>query len=371
MTLAIDCAFDGGTIETIVATTDAAELAIRTDSNGPWFQWFYFRIRGGAGRDLNLRIVNAGRSAYPDGWHGYRACVSVDRESWRRADTRYDAGVLHIHHYGEADEIWFAFFAPYDLARHGRFVATAAANPAVSVRVLGRSGEGREITSLSLGEGPRQVWLIGRQHSGETMASWWMEGALGRLLDGADSVASRLRRLARIHLIPLVNIDGAARGNLRGNAAGIDLNRQWHAPDPIAAPEVAAILAAMDQSGVDLCLDVHGDETIPHVFVDGCDADPAATPIQIAGVETFKAALLKANPAFQVAVGYPVTYGGEGAPGMCNRAVARRFGGIGLTLEMPFKDSLEAPDPVAGWSPAACATMGRDCLDAVLATLEG
>ena len=56
---------------------------------------------------------------------------------------------------------------------------------------------------------------------------------------------------------------------------------------------------------------------------------------------------------------------------MCNRAVARRFGGIGLTLEMPFKDSLEAPDPVAGWSPAACATMGRDCLDAVLATLEG
>ena len=203
------------------------------------------------------------------------------------------------------------------------------------------------------------------------MASWWMEGALARLLDGADPVATRLRKVARIHMVPIINIDGAARGNLRGNAAGIDLNRQWHAPDPLTAPEVAAVLAAMDETGVDLCLDVHGDETIPHVFIDGCDADPVATPAQIAGVRTFNAALLKVSPAFQIAVGYPVTYGGDGAPGMCNRAVARRFGGIGLTLEMPFKDSLEAPDAIEGWSPMASSQMGRDCLDAILAVLEG
>jgi len=36
---------------------------------------------------------------------------------------------------------------------------------------------------------------------------------------------------------------------------------------------------------------------------------------------------------------------------------------------MPFKDSLEAPDPVEGWSPQASARMGRDCLEAVLAVL--
>jgi len=249
-------------------------------------------------------------------------------------------------------------------------VTLAAANPAVAARTIGRSVDGRAIDCLSVGEGMRSVWLIGRQHSGETMASWWMEGALERLLDDGDPVAARLRALARIHLVPLVNIDGAARGNLRGNAAGIDLNRQWHAPDPATAPEVAAVLAAMDETGADFCLDVHGDETIPHVFIDGCDADPMAMPAQIAGVESFKAALLKASPAFQTAVGYPVTYGGEAAPGMCCRAVARRFGGIGMTLEMPFKDSLEAPDPVLGWSPNASAQMGRACLEAVLAVLD-
>src|ERR1700742_1399354 len=123
-----------------------------------------------------------------------------------------------------------------------------------------------------------------------------MEGALARLLNAADPVAARLLTAARFHLVPTVNVDGAARGNLRGNAAGVDLNRQWHGPDSATAPEVAAVLAAMDETGVDLCLDVHGDETIPHVFIDGCDADPAATPAQKAGEETFKAALLRASP---------------------------------------------------------------------------
>ncbi len=369
MVLQIDSDFDGGNIETLRVDGDAADLAIRPDSNGPWYQWFFFRARGYAGRALTFRIVNAAGSAYPGGWPGYRACVSDDRETWRRTETEYANGVLTIRSRAASDEIWVAYFAPYDLTRLGRFLDRAATLPGVALSRLGRSVEGREISSLALGGGPRHVWLIGRQHSGETMASWWTEGAFDRLV-GTDPVAMHLRQIARIHLVPLVNIDGAAHGNLRGNAAGLDLNRQWHGPDVEKAPEIAAVLAAMDRAGVDLCLDVHGDETLPHVFVDGCDSDPASSPAQVAGVAIFKAALLKASSAFQTKVGYPVTYGGEGGKGMCNRAVARRFGAVGLTLEMPFKDSLEAPDPVAGWSPAASARLGRDSLDAILAVLE-
>ena len=104
MVLAIDCAFDGGNIELVGLTADGADLEIRADSNGRWFQWFYFRVRGGGGRSLTLRIVNAGASSYPDGWHGYRACVSADRENWRRTDTAFADGVLEIRHLAEADE---------------------------------------------------------------------------------------------------------------------------------------------------------------------------------------------------------------------------------------------------------------------------
>jgi murein tripeptide amidase MpaA len=368
MTLQIDADFECGNILVQSAGEAAADLAIRQDANGPWFQWFYFRVRGAAGRDLVLRIVNAGASAYPGGWPGYRACVSQDGEAWVRTDTRYQDGVLEIRHAAQADTLWVAYFAPYDLARHAGLLARAVAGGGVR-ELLGRSVDGRPIEQVTLGSGPRQVWLVGRQHAGETMASWWMEGAVDALLDPADAVAQALLAAAQVHLAPLVNIDGAARGHLRGNAAGLDLNRQWHDPDPVRAPEVAAVLAAMDRSGVHVSLDVHGDETLPHVFVDGADVDPQTTPAQTAGVERFKAALLRASPAFQTKVGYPPTYGGDEAPGMCTRAVARRFGAVGLTLEMPFKDSLEAPDPVAGWSSAACRRLGRETLPALLAAL--
>jgi murein tripeptide amidase MpaA len=230
--------------------------------------------------------------------------------------------------------------------------------------------DGRPIHRITLGSGAKTVWAVGRQHSGETMASWWMEGALDRLLDPGDPVSAELLQIATVHLVPIVNIDGAARGNLRGNAAGIDLNRQWHAPDATKAPEVEAVLKAMDATGCDLSLDVHGDETLPHVFVDGCDMDPAATQTQVTGVNRFKTALLKASPAFQTKVGYEASYGGDEAAGMCNRALGRRFGAIGLTLEMPFHDCVEAPDPVAGYSPAACREMGRACIAAIMDTLR-
>jgi len=369
MSLQIDADFDGGNILVESVGEASAELAIRRDANGPWFQWFYFQVRGAAGQSLRLRIVNAGASAYPDGWPGYQACVSLDGETWARTDTSFADGVLEIRFTAIADRVFFAYFAPYPLDCHRRLLARAAAAPGVEARTLGRSVDGRPIDAVSVGWGPKQVWLIGRQHSGETMASWWMEGALDRLLDPADPVRRALLDQARVHLVPIVNVDGAARGHLRGNAAGLDLNRQWHGPDLERAPEVAAVLKAMDATGVDLSLDVHGDETLPHVFVDGCDQDPVATPAQIAGVARFKSALLKASPAFQTTVGYPPTYGGDQAAGMCNRALGRRFGAIGLTLEMPFKDSLEAPDPIAGWSPAASMQLGRETLEAILETL--
>lgn len=372
MPLEIDAAYEGGNIEIVKVDGDVVELAIRPDAGGRWYQWFDFRVSGAAGRDLVLRIVNAGGSAYPDGWPGYAARVSAteDDDDWLLAETTYEGGVLEIRHTPRADRVRFAYFAPYDLARHRALLDRAAAAPGVVVQTLGRTFDDRPLESITLGEGPIQLWIVARQHSGETMASWWMEGAIDRLLTPNDPITAALRSRASLHLVPIVNLDGAARGHLRGSASGLDLNRQWHEPDPAQAPEIAAILSAMDQTGVALSLDVHGDETLRHNFVDGCDSDPASSPRQVAGVEAFKQALLAASPAFQTKVGYAPTYGGSEGGGMATRAIARRYGAVGLTLEMPFGDSLEASDARHGWSPAASRQMGRDCLSALAAILD-
>jgi murein tripeptide amidase MpaA len=141
-----------------------------------------------------------------------------------------------------------------------------AGKPGVRHRVLGHSLDGRAIDCLELGEGTRQVWLYARQHPGESMAEWWMEGALAMLTDPADPHARALRRECRFHIVPNANPDGSTRGHLRTNAAGINLNREWHEPSAERSPEVLALRNAMDATGVDFAIDVHGDEAIPMSF---------------------------------------------------------------------------------------------------------
>jgi murein tripeptide amidase MpaA len=45
----------------------------------------------------------------------------------------------------------------------------------------------------------------------------------------------------------------------------------------------------------------------------------------------------------------------------CN-AVGQRFDCLSMTLEMPFKDHLNAPDPRAGWSGGRALRLAKDLL---------
>lgn len=94
----IDAHCECGNIEVLKLEDAHAELAIRPDAPGRWRQWFDFRILEAGGRDLTLRIVNAGDASYVDGWVGYRACVDEDGQAWIRTETTYRDGVLEVHH---------------------------------------------------------------------------------------------------------------------------------------------------------------------------------------------------------------------------------------------------------------------------------
>src|SRR3546814_2270623 len=77
-----------------------------------------------------------------------------------------------------SSDLWFAYFAPYPVERHNQLIADYAARPGFAHRELGTSLDGRSIDYLTTGTGAKQVWLYARQHPGESMAEWWMEGAL-------------------------------------------------------------------------------------------------------------------------------------------------------------------------------------------------
>ncbi len=362
-------AFDSGNIEIRAIQGNDAVLTIRPDGASNFYQWFHFRVSGGRGRQLALRITGLNQSAYPRGWPGYRACVSEDRHYWGRADTEWDpqaeGGTLTIRYTPQSDICWFAYFAPYSMERHHDLVARIVAREGVDYRALGRSLDGQPIDCIEMGGGVTQVWLFARQHPGETMGEWWAEGALERLTDPADPVARRLRRQCRFHIVPNANPDGSRRGHLRTNAAGVNLNLEWADPTPDRSPEVLAMRDAMDESGVDFALDVHGDEAIPAAFLAGFEGIPSLTEKQLADSRLYRAILDRRTPDFQTERGYPAASAGKGNLAMAKNQLAERFGGVTLTLEMPFKDNEGEPDARQGWSPERSKRLGRDCMAAL------
>ena len=369
--ISIDSAFDSGNIQVErIAGPHEIVLTIGKDAHSDFYQWFHFRLSGAKDQRCIIRIIDLNNCAYPGGWPGYRACVSVDRQTWRRAPTSFDAksanGTLTIEVTPSVDQLWLAYFAPYSLERHLDLIARTATRPGVRTDVLGHSLDGRAIDRLVVGDGPKTVWLYARQHPGESMAEWWMEGALERLADPHDPVARLLRQQATFHIVPNMNPDGSFRGHLRTNAAGVNLNREWNAPSAEKSPEVLCVLGAMDKAGCHLAMDVHGDEAIPQVFIAGFEGIPSITPKQLALLADYKARLARITPDFQTAKGYPVARPGTANLAMSTNQLAERFGCLAMTLEMPFKDNDDLPCAEFGWSPQRSMQLGRDCLAAIM-----
>ena len=368
----IDSHFDSGNIEVVeIGHGNRADLRIRMDAGDEHMQWFYFRVDGARDESCTLRILNAGQASYPKAWTGYRVCTSVDRQTWTRVDTSFEDGVLTIEHRPVGQMQWYAYFAPHTHEQHLEMLSECQLLDGVTLDRLGTTVDGRDLHRLTVGEGPLKFWIIARQHPGESMASWWMEGFLARLLDSGDAIARRLRERATLHVVPHMNPDGAIRGHLRCNAAGANLNREWEKPTIERSPEVYFTLAAMDESGVDFCLDVHGDEELPYNFLSGAEGILGYSDSQLPHLcEVFSAAYERANPDLQREHGYPVDAPGKANMTMCTNAVAARFQCPAYTLEMPFKDNANAPDPIFGWSPDRSANLGASGLDALLHLAE-
>ena len=370
MSLVISSAFDAGNIRVVKNEADAVDLEIVNDHLSDFYQWFHFRVSGAAGREITLRITNCAGAAYPNGWPGYKACLSLDREDWVRiSDTSYADGVLTMKLAPPQDVVWIAYFAPYSMERHHDLVTSIAALPGVGYESLGKSLDGQDLDCLTIGDGPLRVWLYARQHPGETMAEWWMEGALEKLTDEDDPVARVLRRECTFRVVPNMNPDGSRRGHLRTNAAGINLNREWHDPTAEKSPEVLCVRNAMDNTGVDFAMDVHGDEAIPANFLAGFEGIPSITDRQLKLFGLFGETLERLSPDFQREQGYELAAPGQANMSMSTTQLAERFGCVSMTLEMPFKDNSYLPDEVYGWSPQRSKYLAYACLDALHAIL--
>ncbi len=363
----ISNAFDSGNIEVIKADDPSdVRLAIKKDHNSDFFQWFHFRISGVEDTLCKLTIENAGEAAYAEGWEDYKVCASYDRESWFRIDTEYDGKTLTWEIDPEQDSMSLAYFAPFSMERHADMIAEVSDSPLVSTSVLGHTLDGQDLDLVEIGygaEGRKKVWLIARQHPGETMAEWWMEGAFDYLLDQDNPVATALMEKCHFYIVPNMNPDGSKRGHLRTNATGANLNREWANPTMERSPEVFLVRQKMAETGVDFHLDVHGDEALPYNFIAGFEGIPSLTDKQMKLLKMYQDLLCIVSPDFQQEFGYDVDAPNSADMKKCTDYVAETHGCLAMTLEMPFKDNDDLPDLEFGWSPQRCRHLARGCID--------
>lgn len=375
MTLTISSDFDSGNIQVLDSSDPAhIKLAIRPDTQSAHFQWFHFKVDGlNVAQTYGLSLSNASESTFNSAWSGYNAVASYDHKHWFRVPSGFDGKALNFSLVADQAQVWFAYFEPYSRERHDRLIEQAQANAGMQLLATGKSIEGRDVQLLRKGdgsEGKRKIWFIAQQHPGEHMAEWFMEGVIERLQQKDDTVLQQLLASADLYLVPNMNPDGAFHGHLRTNAAGKDLNRAWQDSTEAQSPEVLFVRQQMEKYGVDMFLDVHGDEEIPHVFTAACEGNPGYTIHQRQLEERFRSRLSDVTVDFQTVYGYPRSAPGQANMNLAANAIGERYKCLALTLEMPFKDHDNAPDPLTGWSGKRSAQLAKDVLSVLAQMVE-
>ncbi len=374
MQITISSTFDAGNIEVIKADNpNDIQLKIRKDTNSDFLQWFYFRMQGAKDTDCKLNLLNAGEAAYPEGWENYQVRASYDRVTWFQIPTSYDGKTLSMELTPEYDTVYFAYFAPFSYEQHLDLINDAQLSAKCTLECIGQTTQGRPIDFLRIGdddESKKKLWVIARQHPGESMAEWFMLGLIERLLDEEDATALSLLQRANFYLVPNMNVDGSILGNLRVNAKGINLNREWAEPSIENSPEVYYVKEKMRETGMDFVLDVHGDEALPYNFISGIEGIPSFDDKLSKLTDSFINNWMAVNPDMQNVHGYPKNEPGKANLQIGSKNLGEEFHCLSQTLEMPFKQNDNIPDELVGWSPDRSVKLGESLVTTLLSIVD-
>lgn len=104
------------------------------------------------------------------------------------------------------------------------------------------------------------VFIIGRQHPGETLSSFFIEGIIQEI-----QANEYLKNNYHFLLYPIVNRNGVENGDHR-YSDGIDFNRSWNTPAPPS--EIYCIKSELQQyKDLKYFIDIHNDEITPNDYI--------------------------------------------------------------------------------------------------------
>jgi hypothetical protein len=133
-------------------------------------------------------------------------------------------------------------------------MAPSLRSPALDVKEIGRSLQGREIRAVTFGNGPTTVLLWSQMHGDESTASMSLADIFS-FLAGTEPhpMRDRIARELKVVFVPMLNPDGAERFQ-RQNAAGVDVNRDAR---NLQTPEARTLKSLRDSIRPDFGFNLH------------------------------------------------------------------------------------------------------------------
>ncbi|XP_077148023.1 cytosolic carboxypeptidase-like protein 5 isoform X3 [Ranitomeya variabilis] len=255
--------------------------------------WFFFSVRGGTpGKQIKINIMNMNKQSklYGQGMAPFVRTVPIrsrwervrDRPTFQMVENQFVLSFVHRFLDCRGATTYFSFCFPFSYEESQELLAglddrfsdsrlmSPGSSPPHSIyyqrELLCHSLEGLRIDLLTISSchgmmeereprldklfpdrscprpfrfsGKKVFFLSSRVHPGETPSSFVFNGFLEFILRRDDPRAAMLRRMYVFKLIPMLNPDGVVRGHYRTDTRGVNLNRQYLAPDFELHPSV-------------------------------------------------------------------------------------------------------------------------------------
>lgn len=228
--------FIGGNISVKEISDDKVILENQLrDTEGDWFYWA-FCIEGAEGRTVTFKMQN-NRLGY------WGPAVSHDLQVWNWLDNC--DGNSFTYSFGKEESK--VYFAHHILYHPNRFYSLCDSLN-LNTDELCKSGKGRSVPCLRIGNGKKSIIFTSRHHACESTGNYVLEGVINELVQSpiADS---------RILIVPFVDYDGVIDGDQGKSRIPHDHNRDY-IETPIY-PEVRSICDHISEYDCHYGFDLH------------------------------------------------------------------------------------------------------------------
>ncbi len=179
--------------------------------------------------------------------------------------------LVTIYSFGQKEDITTALYETYEKYKEPSLdkrrikhhdlqplIAQYEQNPKFTVKVVGRSIEGRDLSLVSIGEGTTNVYLWSQMHGNEPTATQAIFDIFKFFAsDDFETEKKAILKNLRIHFLPMLNPDGAEVFQRR-NRLGIDINRDALR---LQSPESRTLKRVRDSLQADFGFNLHDQST--------------------------------------------------------------------------------------------------------------